>query len=132
MRPRALERLDVVSEPAFVTNLQDVSPANMAKNIAPVIVVLNEIALGEADAVAHALSGNAHAWNGEVTRFPEKALDAILGKDGFVQGCRTEVMGPVQLKSALNSVLCRRELRDNVWIVLMGKSAEETAIDTVL
>ena len=59
MRPRPLEGLHVVSEPALVAHLQHVRAADVRQNVAPVIVVLDEIALGKADAVSDRLPGDA-------------------------------------------------------------------------
>src|ERR1700727_60650 len=50
LRPRTLERFYVVAIPALVTELQSVRTLHMGQYIAPVIVMLNEIALREADA----------------------------------------------------------------------------------
>ena len=85
MRPRTLEGLDVVAVPTFIADLNDVSAVDVRQYIAPVIVVLDEIALSETEAVAYALTGNADSGNGEVASFVIFALNAILGKDRFVQ-----------------------------------------------
>ena len=50
LRPGPLEGLDVISVPAFITELQSVRALYMREDVAPVIVVLNEIALRETDA----------------------------------------------------------------------------------
>src|SRR5579864_3109018 len=55
LRPRTLEGFDVIPVPAFITELQSVRASYMREDIAPVIVVLNEVALREADTVG--LSG---------------------------------------------------------------------------
>ena len=114
MRPRSLEGLDVIAVPAFVANFYDVSAADMSQNVAPVIVVLDEIALGEADAVANALSGDADSRNGEVAGLAEFSLDAILGKNHFVQSVRTEIVRPVHLQGALPVVVRGGELRNDI------------------
>ena len=52
-----LEWLDVIAVPAFVSELQRVRAAHMREHVAPVIVVLDEIALREAHAVGLAAIG---------------------------------------------------------------------------
>ena len=42
---QAEERLHVIAEPAFVADLQNVGTAHVGQYIAPMVVVLNEIAL---------------------------------------------------------------------------------------
>ena len=66
MRPRALERLHIVSKPAFVAYLQHVSATHMGQNIAPVIVMLDKIALGKADAISDVLTAHTDSRNGEI------------------------------------------------------------------
>src|SRR5579863_8787384 len=51
LRPRSLEGLNVVSIPSFIPELQRVCAPHMGKHVAPVIVVLNEVALSETDTV---------------------------------------------------------------------------------
>src|SRR5882757_462400 len=132
MGPRSLERLDIVAKPAFVTHFQDVCALDVGENVAPVVIVLDEITLRETNAISHALSSDADARDTEVTGLALKSLDAILRKDGFIQSRWTEVVRPVHLKGALNGVLGARKLWDNVRRVLMGEGAEETSVDAVL
>ena len=47
-----MERFDVVTVPAFVAEFESVRAFYMREHIAPVIVMLNKIALGKADAVS--------------------------------------------------------------------------------
>ncbi len=50
-RPRPLERFHIVAKPAFVAELQDMGAANMGENIAPVVIVLDEISLSKTLAI---------------------------------------------------------------------------------
>ena len=52
--PRALEGFDVVAVPPFIAELQSMGASNMGEDIAPVIVMLDEITLGETNAIGHA------------------------------------------------------------------------------
>src|SRR5215471_332615 len=131
MRPGPLEGFDVIAVPAFVANFYDVSTLHMGQNVAPVIVVLDEITLREANAVGNALSGDGDTRNGEVASLAEFTLDAVLGKNRFVQSVRTEIVSPVDLYGALPIVVGGRELRNDIggWVGLQG--AEETAVDAI-
>src|SRR5580704_10447435 len=131
MRPRPFERFHVIAEPTFIAYLQDVSAAYVSQYVAPVVVVLNEIALSKPDPISNALSGDGDTWDSEVAGLAEKALDAILSEDRFVECCRAEIVCPIHLKRTLHGVLCGRKLRDHVWIVLMGQCAEEASVNAV-
>src|SRR5882724_8121979 len=113
MRPGTFERLHVVAKPTFIARFQDVSAAYMRQHVAPVVVVLYEVALRKADPISDALSGDGDAWDREVAGLAEKALNPILGEDGFVECCRAEVVRPVYLERALHCVLCCRKLRNH-------------------
>src|SRR5208282_581361 len=112
MRPRTLERLDVIAVPAFVAHLQYVRATHMRQNIAPVVVVLNEIALRETQAVAEVLSGYADDRNGEVAGLVQLALNAIPVKHYIIQGRRIEGVRPVHLEGALPAIVRGIKLRD--------------------
>src|ERR1035437_4158647 len=51
LRPRALEGLDVISVPALVPESKRVGTAHVREHVAPVIIVLDEVTLSEANAV---------------------------------------------------------------------------------
>ena len=93
----------------------------MGQHIAPVIVVLDEIPLGEADAITDGLSSDADVRNGEVTGLAEVSFDAVLSKDGFIESCRAECVGPVSLKSALHGVAGSGELWNGVRSAVVQK-----------
>src|SRR5208283_997714 len=132
MGPWPFERLDVVAVPAFVADFYDVSALHVGQNVAPVIVVLDEITLSEADTVSDALSGDRDSRNGEVASLAQFSLDAVLGKNHFVQSVRIEIVGPVKLQGALPIVVGGGELGNDVrgWVGL--QSAEETAVDAIV
>src|SRR6266436_2462724 len=104
----------------------------MRQNIAPVIVVLNEIALGEPYTVSDALPGNADSGNGKITGLAKFALDAILRKDCFIQRRRTEIMRPIHLQRTLPVVICGRELWDDIRRGIGLKGTKETAVNAIL
>src|SRR3954471_4036911 len=51
LRPRALEGFDVVSIPAFIAELQSMGSSDVGEDIAPVVVVLDEITLRKANTI---------------------------------------------------------------------------------
>src|ERR1700722_547193 len=104
----------------------------MSQDIAPVIVVLNEIALGEPYTVSDALPGNTNSRNGEVASLAKFALDAILRKNCFVQCRRTEIMRPIHLQGTLPVVIRGGELRNNIRRRVGLQRPKETAVDAVL
>src|SRR5450755_567731 len=108
------------------------SAANMGKHIAPVIVVLDEISLREADAISDVLSGNGDSGNGEVAGLAQEPLDAILREDRFIERGRTKVVGPVHLKSALGRMVRGRKLRNYVGAPVVQERSKETPVNAVM
>src|ERR1700722_8686176 len=104
----------------------------MSQDIAPVIVVLNEIALGEPYTVSDALPGNTNSRNGEVAGLAKFALDAILRKDCFIQRRRTEIMRPIHLQGTLPVVIRGGELWDDIRRGIGLKGTKETAVNAIL
>src|ERR1700686_3643090 len=104
----------------------------MSQDIAPVIVVLNEIALGKPYTVSDALSGNADSRDGEVTSLAKFALNPILGKNCLIQRRRAEIMRPVHLQCTLPVVVRGGELWNNIRRGIGLKGPKETAVNAIL
>ena len=85
MRPWSLERLNVIAKPAFIPDFYHMRAMHMRQYVAPVIIVLDEIALGEAHAIPNTLPGDGNPRDGEIAGLPQFPLNAILSKDEFIQ-----------------------------------------------
>src|SRR5689334_15818552 len=104
----------------------------MGQYIAPVIVVLNEVALGKSHSVAHRLPGYGNRGNGEIAGLTLKAFDPILRKDGFVEGVGAEDVLVVDLQCLLGIVIGGRELRYHSRPAVVEVGAKEAAIYAVV
>src|SRR5580700_1329062 len=104
----------------------------MRQNIAPVVVMLNEIPLREAYTVSNVLPGNADSRDGKVAGLAKFALDAILRKDCFIQRRRTEIMRPIHLQGTLPVVIRGGELWDDIRRGIGLKGTKETAVNAIL
>src|ERR1700745_389847 len=96
------------------------------------IVVLDEVALGETHAVADGLTGDGDRGNGEIPCFPDKALDAIERKNTFVQCGGVKRVRPVHLIRVLDVVVGGGKLRDDVRATVMQRRTEITAINAIV
>src|SRR5205085_10427549 len=107
-------------------------------NNAPVIVMLDEITLGKSLAIETSKAvqvrepGYTDRGNREVTGLVLHSLNAILGKDGFVQSCGTERVHVVDLKGAFPVAVCRRKLRDRGSATKIKCGTKEAAVDSII
>src|SRR5215472_6764050 len=131
MGPGSLKRFYVVSVPTLVSNFNDVCAVNVCQHVAPVIVVLDEIALREPDAVPDILPGDSDSGNRKVAGFADFSFNSILGKNNFVQGRWTEGVRPVHLKGSLPVVVPGRELRNHIGAAVIQQGAEKAPVDAV-
>ena len=104
----------------------------MGQNVTPVVVVLDEIALGKANPVPDGLSANADIRNREVPSFSQEALDTVPGKDYFIQRRGIKGVSPVHLEGAFHRVIRGRELRNNRRTAIMENRPVKTAVDAVV
>ena len=119
-RPRSLKGLDIVAKPSFVAELQDVSATHVGQNVAPVIVVLDEIALRKALPIKSAepsrlKARNSHRWDGEIASLMLDPFDTVLGEDSFVQCRGTECVRVVHLESTFPVLVGGGKLGDRRW-----------------
>src|SRR5579871_6386015 len=116
LRPRTLERLHVISIPPFIPELEGVGATHMCEYVAPVVVVLDEIALGKTDAVRLAAvrvdSVHGNRWNCVVLgTASQNALYPVVSESRFIQRIRREGVNPRPLQSNLPRVVQGREVR---------------------
>ena len=136
--PRSLEGLDIVAKPSFVSEFQDVCTANVGQYVPPVIVVLDEIALGKAlpieaaEAVQIGKSRHPHRWDGEIASLMLHTFDPVLGEDGFVQCGGTECVRVIHLESTFPVLVGGRELRDRRRSAEAEICAEEAAVNSIV
>src|SRR6516165_8991233 len=104
----------------------------MGEHVTPVVIVLDEIALRETQAISDTLAGYADSGNGEIAGLIELPFNAVLRKDGLVERIRTKRMRPVHLQGALPVIVGGGELRNHGggWLRLHG--AEETPVEAVI
>ena len=110
--------------------------ANVRQNIAPVVVMLNEIALREADTERLSRfrhhSGYVYGRDGVVlSAAPEDSLYPVRSEDCFVQRCWRKRVRPVRLERPLPVVVQRGKSRNRRCSAVRKESTLETAIDAV-
>ena len=132
MRPRPLERLDVVAEPTFVAYFQNMGPTHMGQNVTPVVVVLDEIALGKADTEAGRQSGDGDRGNRKVAGLADEPVALFDVLDHEVQRRGIKGVSPVHLEGAFHRVIRGRELRNNRRTAIMENRPVKTAVDAVV
>ena len=69
---------------------------NVGQDVAPVIVVLDEITLGKPNAVTGGLV-HSDSRNREVPGFTEESLNAVLCEGYFIERCGAERVFPIHL-----------------------------------
>lgn len=110
----------------------------MREHVAPVVVVLDEIALCKAQAIEPAETvevgypRGANLRNGEVAGLLLNALDAVLGENSLIQRGGAESVCIVHLEGTFCSVADRRKLRNRRRTASLKGGPEKTGINSVV
>jgi len=132
-----LERFDVVTIPAFVAEFESVRAFYMREHIAPVVVMLNEVALRESHTVSHSSIrvDSVHRDRGHSVVLGAAAQNAFNSADPggeLVQGCPRKRVRPRSLSRYLPGIVERGELRHGRCRACEEKGAEQADVDTIL
>src|ERR1700722_7074425 len=105
---------------------------DLGQHIAPVIVVLDEIALRKSNAVADVLAGDVNCGDVKVAGFVVNTLDAAVSNGDFVQHGRAESVCPAALYGALPGVVGASECGDGCWSAVGVNGTEDAEINTIV
>src|ERR1700745_3261190 len=100
------EQCQVVTSAAFVSESEGMSTMDVAKHFSPVVVMLDEVTLGETDAKAYPYTGYAYTGDCEVTCLVENSLHFHVTESGFVQGVGRKGVRLVNLQGIGNEAVC--------------------------
>src|SRR5262252_9295957 len=112
--------------------------ANMSENVAPVIVVLDEVSLRKtltikpAEAIQVRQTRYSYGRDGKVAGLVLDALDTVLREDGLVQGSGIERVGIVHLEGTLPVLVRGGELGNGCGAAEIQGGAEKASVDSVV
>src|SRR5664279_173635 len=118
--------------PSFIAELEAVPSVNLGEHVAPVIAVLDVVALRKSDSPSHPELADTHDRYGKVAGLVEVSFDSVVTKAGFVQHRRREGVSFVYLDR--RPIVCIRgvECRPNRGATLADSVADEVAINSVV
>lgn len=88
---------------------------NVSKYVPPVIVVLNEVALGKSDSEPDSLPCDSHIRHREITALIDNSLHLHIAEHAFVQRIRREGVCLIDLKRIRHKIVRCRECRSYGW-----------------